>query len=146
MQHKHLKKKWYSERRRKHIVNPTVVPKIAVKKKWYSERRRKLSFSLLNKSFLLLRRNDTLRGDGNLFSIPFVVCSPSQFKKKWYSERRRKPTILFIIYVFSYRYLRRNDTLRGDGNFSSQQQMFQFFRLRRNDTLRGDGNILCFTS
>ena len=86
-----FKKKWYSERRRKLCKQITIFPSCTtIKKKWYSERRRKRFYYHLTTSILYY------------------------FKKKWYSERRRKQYLLML--NTPYRSLRRNDTLRGDGN------------------------------
>ena len=68
----------------------------------------------IRKKIKLIRRNDTLKGDGN-----------NQIK--------------YLLIVFCC--IRRNDTLKGDGNI----QFYSFYCndiciIRRNDTLKGDGN------
>ena len=61
------------------------------KKKRYSERRRKQSFIVVySLLYSNIRRNDTLKGDGNnpAFSKSITIFFIN--KKKRYSERRRK--------------------------------------------------------
>ena len=60
-----------------------------------------------------IRRNDTLKGDGNYLSSYSLIANVVD-KKKRYSERRRKPTFIYID-IIPYK-IRRNDTLKGDGN------------------------------
>ena len=73
------------------------------KKKRYSERRRKLF--VWKSEFILheiIRRNDTLKGDGN-FSFVFIYLSNILYKKKRYSERRRKRLTNFIINILYFK-------------------------------------------
>ena len=91
------------------------------KKKWYSERRRK-DYQKKTKKIMIL-----------------------SFKKKWYSERRRKLFLYIRFNCILVIFLRRNDTLKGDGNtlvFFSTYLNSTF--IRRSDTLKGDGNLILF--
>ena len=164
------KKKWYSERRRKpNTSSKTSSIFLEHKKKWYSERRRKIfsTFSTFKFFiFIIIRRNDTLKGDGNnvvFYQIvkfisnkkkcyserrrkrkhfPSLSVNLARNKKKWYSERRRKQcSCKFYATIFIL--IRRNDTLKGDGNFIFHQfNLYIIFHIRRNDTLKGDGNFV----
>ena len=89
----------------------------------------------------MIRRNDTLKGDGNpvkYFSSKFIYLLN---KKKRYSERRRKLVYSKTKFLKNSK-IRRNDTLKGDGNFPNLYSITNPLpTIRRNDTLKGDGNL-----
>ena len=67
------------------------------------------------------------------------------YKKKWYSERRRKPGGTYKYLKENGLSIRRNDTLKGDGNSIPNNDISKYLiKIRRNDTLKGDGNIMIY--
>ena len=111
------------------------------KKKWYSERRRKYDKeSNIHSRGVKIRRNDTLKGDGN-FPSPYIYIYILYFnKKKWYSERRRKYSFYYNNICISFYNKKKWYSERRRKFFKSFVSLIQKFKIRRNDTLKGDGN------
>ena len=91
---------------------------------------------------MVIRRNDTLKGDGNSHKI-FLRLHISSYKKKRYSERRRKHSFSFFkSNKISYKKKRYSERRRKPEEIV--KFIKNFFKIRRNDTLKGDGNFLIF--